>query len=359
VRLVRTLGACALACAALAAGAGSAGAKTASQPVVVINHVDNPRGLAFAPNGTLYAAAAGRAGTQCLAPDECVGLTSAVWKRSNGKNSRLVSNLPSAGGKDGSFTVGVDGVSVAPDGSVFAIETSAGQDGLPPGFPPRWDTLGHLLRIWPNGRITKVAAIDQYEWDHNPDGAQLDSDPYAVLALSSHRQLVADAAGNDILEVIDGKISTFAVLPKNQWGGEAVPTSLAKGPDGAIYVGELGGEGTKAGGSRVWRIQPGHKPTVFRTGFTAITGIAFGRSGALFVTQLTQDPVNFTPDGDVVRVSPSGARTHLGSGQLQFPAGLAIGPSGGVYVSNWSILPGHTSAGGPFGGANGQVVRLP
>jgi len=61
----------------------------------------------------------------------------------------------------------------------------------------------------------------------------------------------------------------------------------------------------------------------------------------------------------LVRVSPSGARTHLGSGQLQFPAGLAIGPSGGVYVSNWSILPGHTSAGGPFGGANGQVVRLP
>jgi hypothetical protein len=356
VRFVRTLCACALACTALAVSAGSAGASGAF--VVVIDHVNNPRGLAFAPNGTLYAAAAGRAGTKCLGPDECVGLTSAIWKRANGKNSQLVGSLPSAGGQDGSFTVGVDGVSVAPDGSVFAIETSAGQDGLPPGFPPRWDTLGHLLRIWPDGRITKVAAIDQYEWDHNPDGAQLDSDPYGVLALSAHRQLVADAAGNDVLQVVDGHLSTFAVFPKNQWGGESVPTSLAKGPDGAIYVGELGGEGTRAGGSRVWRVVPGHKPTVFRTGFTSITGIAFGADGSLYVTELNRDPVNFTPDGDIVRVRPNGARTRMGVGALQFPAGLAIGPGGGVFTSNWSILPAFTSAGGPFGGAHGQVVRV-
>jgi hypothetical protein len=29
-----------------------------------------------------------------------------------------------------------------------------------------------------------------------------------------------------------------------------------------------------------------------------------------------------------------------------------------VYVSNWSVLPAFTDPAGPFGGANGQVVRL-
>ena len=68
--------------------------------------------------------------------------------------------------------------------------------------------------------------------------------------------------------------------------------------------------------------------------------------------------MNFTPDGDIVRVRPNGARTRMGVGALQFPAGLAIGPGGGVFTSNWSILPAFTSAGGPFGGAHGQVVRV-
>src|SRR5690348_17390623 len=58
------------------------------------------------------------------------------------------------------------------------------------------------------------------------------------------------------------------------------------------------------------------------------------------------------PAGDVVKVSPSGKRTVLGAGQLFFPSGFAF-HNGGVYVSNWSIMPADN-----HGGPTGEVVRI-
>jgi sugar lactone lactonase YvrE len=137
-----------------------------------------------------------------------------------------------------------------------------------------------------------------------------------------------------------------------------VPTSVVVGPDGAYYVGELGGEGTPNGGSRIWRVVPGQAPEVWATGFTAITGLAFGPDGSLYVCEFSTDAETFSPLGDIVRVRPDGTRTQLGYGSLFFPGGVAVSPGGSVYVSNWSVLPAFTDPAGPFGGANGQVVRL-
>src|SRR6185503_7440037 len=154
-RTLRTLAAATLlAAAALTAGTGKATASTGVK--VVIDHVDNPRGLALRPGGQLYVAAAGKAGSFCPAPDSCGGLTSYVLRRSNGETRRIAGGLPSLGGQDGSFTVGGDDVSVSPKGKVFFIETSAGES-LPPGAPPRFGLLGHLLSKQPGQNIVKVA----------------------------------------------------------------------------------------------------------------------------------------------------------------------------------------------------------
>jgi sugar lactone lactonase YvrE len=141
-------------------------------------------------------------------------------------------------------------------------------------------------------------------------------------------------------------------------GRQFVPTSIALGPDGAYYVGGLD-EGLGKGGARVFRVEPGSKPTVFRKGFTNITGVAFGPDGSLYVTQMTTAGLEANkPAGSVVRVAPDGSRTELGKGSLFFPQGAAVDAAGGVYVSNWSVLPGKAAPAGPFKGKNGQLLRI-
>ena len=210
-----------------------------------------------------------------------------------------------------------------------------------------------------SGTPQSLAAIDAFEWANNSDRVKGDrnSNPYAVLALPG-RVLVADAGANAILSVApDGAISPLAVLPKNG-KAQAVPTSLALGPDGAVYVGELA-EGAGTGKARVWRIAlDGSAPTVFATGFTAITGIAFGPDGSLYVTQLSTNLRKQTAPGAIVR-SPRAARGPRSSAaRSMFPAGAAVGADGAVYVSNASILPSRTPKKGPFKGAGGHILKI-
>lgn len=54
--------------------------------------------------------------------------------------------------------------------------------------------------------------------------------------------LVADAAGDSILSVRNGRVRLWALLPEYGPRLDAVPTVLSKGADGDIYVGELHSE---------------------------------------------------------------------------------------------------------------------
>ena len=137
-----------------------------------------------------------------------------------------------------------------------------------------------------------------------------------------------------------------------------MPTVVRQGPDGALYVGELSGDAAPNGKSRVWRVVPGQKPVVFARGFSRITGIAFGADRSMYVSEFSLNFARQSPKGDVVRVAPGGARTRIGTGQLSFPAGIALGPDGSLYVANWSVLPRSTPSKGAFKGAHGQIVRF-
>jgi hypothetical protein len=57
----------------------------------------------------------------------------------------------------------------------------------------------------------------------------------------------------------------------------------------------------------------------------------------------------------VIEISPSGKRTVLGAGKLDYPQGFATDSKGSVYVSNWSIMPGTPSS---PGAPTGQIVRI-
>jgi hypothetical protein len=355
MRIIRAVAAIA-ALAALAVPA-SAEAETLT---TVASGIANPRQITLGPDGSVYVASAGRGGSQCQGSGDdriCFGFTSQVLRIRNGAKSVVAGGFLSAAGSDGSFATGVDGVGVRPDGKVFAVETSATPGQIRATPPAVRRQAGKLFNVT-TGTRRVVGDISAIEWARNLDGVKGDrnSNPYAVLALPG-RTIVADAGANAILSVVNGRVSVLAVIPSNG-RNQPVPTSLALGPDGNIYVGELA-EGAGNGKARVWRISPqGGAPALVATGFTTITGLAFGPDRSLFVTELTTNTRAQTPRGDVVRITPDGTRTKLGVGKLIAPAGAAIDAQGGVYVSNYSVLPARTPSSGPFRGAGGQIVRI-
>jgi hypothetical protein len=185
----------------------------------------------------------------------------------------------------------------------------------------------------------------------NPGESATDSDPYAITPYNGGFA-VADAAANDLLWVSPtGTVSQLASFPaQTGTGAQAVPTSVAVGPDGALYVGELVGVPSPAGSAVVYRVVPGHTPTVFATGFSAITDVAFNRAGQLLVLEFdTLGLLDHTgASGAVIEVAQNGTTTTLASTGLVQPTGMAVGPDGSIYVSNNGDTAGQ-----------GSIVRIP
>jgi sugar lactone lactonase YvrE len=338
-----------------------ASASAAPKMTVFATGIDNPRGLELAPDGTLYVAAAGRAGPTCLdkKKESCLGYTSRVLGISPaGVKRTLVRGLISGGSIDGTFTTGADDVAIGPDGRVFTVTTSGTPKDIAPAPKKAKAAFGKLFDVT-SGTANPLAAIDAFEWAHNSDGIKGDrnSNPYGVLALAG-RRIVADAGANALLNVDDnGFVSLLATFPKNG-KAQPVPTSLALGPDGAVYVGELA-LGAGKGKARIWKVPlNGAAPSVFATGFSAITGLAFGPDGSLYVTELSTKPARLEPPGAIVRLRPDMSRTTLNSKSLLFPAGAAVAPDGTLYVSNASVLPSKTPKKSPFKGLGGQILKI-
>ena len=57
------------------------------------------------------------------------------------------------------------------------------------------------------------------------------------------------------------------------------PEGIAVTPDGALYVGLLRGVPSDPGTAYIYRVVPGHQPTIWARGLTAVTAIAFDNRG--------------------------------------------------------------------------------
>lgn len=345
---------------------------------VVASHLNNPRGLSPAPGGGLYLAEAGSGGSTCLPGGEqgttCLGLTGSFDLVTGHGVKRLVTGLISGSGEGG---VGAEGpVSVSSDGfgQFYGLFGLNSHEVPPPGAIP-WslrsaalDQLGHLVKVRGFGPMKDVSDVGDQDYAWTTTRTYLapkdfpDANPNNVLASWGHRYVV-DAGANLLVDVKrDGtaKVLAFIGVPKGSVS-DSVPTCVARGPDGALYIGELLGGQYAPGHANIIRVVPGHAPRVWATGLTTVQGCGFGRDGAFYATEFQTSGLNegpkANPAGDVVRIDRWGHRTHLGVGKLFYPSGFAAGRDGSIYVSNCSIAPA-TGMGPKLCSSGGQVVRI-
>jgi hypothetical protein len=322
---------------------------------VVADHLNNPRQLTVRGNA-VYVAEAGTGGVGCL-PEQrpCIGLTGSVTRVRHGRAERIQTHLLSMLTPFGSEIVGVNALAFRGD-DLYGV--SSGSCTIPPGLPDEVVAqAGKILRLDGGDRVEPVADVSTIECTTDPDGQDPDTNPYG-LAVRGRDFYVADAGGNDVLRVRRGETTVATVLSRD---GQPVPTSLAFGPDGALYIGTLNFEGGP-GTAKVYRFDPWRgELSVYADGLFAVTGLAFGPKGWLYVSQFTTafGPAGPSPDGVVVAVPWGGGtegRRTIGAGALHFPGGVAV-MGDHLYVSNWSIATGED---GPFGpGNHGQLVHIP
>jgi hypothetical protein len=328
--------------AALAPAAAHA-APPATAPIPAYPFVTPTFGLATAPDGSLLVADAG----------------SGIVELRKGVGS-LVAALPN-----------VTDIAPLGRGSMFAI-TGGG-----PGA-----TDGKLFAV-SRGSTRQIADISGFEAAVNPDGGEIDSNPFDVAALNGGQALVADAGGNSLL-IADrnGAVDWVATLPDElvstanakslancpnpppdlafvcdlpaQIPAQAVASSVIVGPDGAYYVGELKGFPGPIGESRIWRIEPGTRHavcgsdprcTIVADGFTSIVDLSIGPDGTVYVTEI--DEASFLAVelgggvGGTVNAcdSTTWVCAPLATG-LTIPIATTVGKDGTVYALVQALIPG-------------------
>jgi len=345
------------AAALIAAVAGSLllvnGASADDVYTVVASGLDSPRGLVAAPGGRLYVAQAGEGG-----PSGKITELRRYWTPTPQQRD-IVTGLLSVG-SEGEF-IGVDGLTTDSNGNLFAI-MALSESGVPALGPSR---LGHLLKVNTAGVTRDVANVGDvnYQWTlGHPElayGDFPDSNPYGVLIKGSHVYVV-DAGANTLNRVRrDGTVEVLAYFRDNAIR-DSTPTCVTEGPDDALYIGTLALFDSIVLGpsATVYRVDPRavdpndesrvmNVATPWATGLWPINGCTFGPDGTFYASELITTP-GFA-GGDVVKIPFSDPTSHTSLAQqsLLFPAGVAVGQDGAVYVSN----------GGAFV-PSGEVIRL-
>lgn len=362
---------------ALAVAVSAPSATSAPTITTVMTKLNSPRGIAFTPLGDIEVVEAGDGGAACTAENTmalpprnapiCVNRTGSIAEVIAGESTqqRPQEGWPSwrsnASGQPFAEVTGPHDIGFPVRGRAFVTVGWGGTPAARSVGPARGRAFGRLIRTGPQGSRVTAADIAAYEQAWNPAGGPVDSNPYGLLA-EPDQVFVADAGANALYRVTGrwnvSLVATFprtqnpstcrlpgapgAVTPPAPPSSEPVPTTVVRGPDKALYVGELTGFPFCAGAARIWKVVPGGTPTVYLDGFKSIIDMAFAKDGTLYVLQYASSPSGFGGPGQIVRVAPNGTRTALETGTaLLNPAGIAIGPSdGALYVTNKTVAPG-------------------
>jgi len=367
-------GSLALGAATLVAGPTSSAAPAPPSPRSVAHGLNSPRLLSFGPDGALYVAEAGTGGSgPCVTGDTgpvCFGSTGSVTRVKHGHQNRVLAGLPSLAGAKGAEPIGPADVQVLRRGR-YVLSIGIGQD-----IKAR-DSLGAAGRrmgTWVTGRFGHrsrvLADILAFETRANPDHSKAhDSDPTGIVV--SRRSVVGtDSGGNTLLRArrhhLTPRTRALAVFPDVTVteppppvgpGGtgpmQAVPTSVTTLHHGAYYVSQLTGFPFPVGAAHIFRVVPGHAPTVWASGLTNVTDLTWSH-GRLYAVQIADGGLlsakpGTLPQGSLVRVHRGDNSTEDTVAHLPAPYGVAI-RHGSAYVTTCTVC---------AGGGGVSRIRLP
>ncbi|MBM9460915.1 ScyD/ScyE family protein [Nocardioides sp. zg-536] len=321
---------------------------TDPDPRVVVGGLDGPRGVDTLGKGRTLVS-------------ESDGSFSLVIERRKKKPAKVV--------RLGAVPGSSPAVAAGRKGRVYVLAGVGGEPGGPP--VPGESTLYEWRPGWaaPKARLDLVAYQakdpDPYDLENLPG----ETNPFGIAALRDGSVLIADAANNDLVRwwpngrtVTVARLKTRVVEGPPELGlpgpvpSEAVPTSVAVGPDGYWYVGELRGFPATPGTSQVWRIKPGtvnatcdpEKPRRgpcrrYADGLTSIVDLA-GTKKSVYAVSMSKlswlaaesdPPIPGAEIGGLYRITKAKGRTkirELAAGKLVLPGGVDVGRKG-IYVT--------------------------
>lgn len=346
----------------------------ASSGTVLATGLNDPRGLAFGPDGALYIAEAGTGGTTSTVGTCTQGLpplgpykggpSASISKLdSSGSVTTLASGLPSFVALQGDI-IGVADVAFL-NGKLYALLAGGGCSHGNPDLPN-----GIVKVDLHSGKWSYITDLSLFYMEHPaayPDAGDFEPDgvPYSMIAHDGKLFAVEPNHGVITATTSDGATSEIIDLSLSE--GHLVPTSIAVNNDN-LYIGNLGqfpiasqwerittlsqdlgfrdttpGFVTKPADAKDFRIAGS------RAGFTTVVSVKFGPDGLLYALELSDTPGGFPNPGDgkVVRLNADGSIQAVVTG-LSLAGGMAFGPDNGLYVSN----------AGDLGPKMGEILRF-
>ena len=341
---------------------------------VVADHLNHPRGLAFGPFGELWLTEAGVGGTGPCIPfmgtTNCFGNSGRVSAIVGQQRVTVADKLASLATPLVDQATGPNGIAFA-NGRPHVIVGNGGPQEATNALGPLESQMGVLLSLGVNKsglETSTVASLANYEYannpDHrpNPDGTLTpDSNPYGVTSIGENAY-VADAAAHTVLKVTPkGDVSVVGIIPPQMVdqpafpGGpipsleDSVPAGITPAPYGqGLLVADYTGYPYVPGTSNIWQVQEGQVPKVFASGFTNLIGLSPAPDGGIYALEMASNgALSGDLGGALIHVSPQGVQDVIACQGLIQPTGIATGPYGDVYVSNYGVTPGY-----------GQVVKV-